>query len=268
MIIIGEKINGAISSVSDAIERRDEAFIRKLARRQADAGADYLDICAGRAPELEKAEITWLIGIVQSETDTPLCIDSPNPLLLAELVPQVKGRGIINSISGEGNKCDVLLPIVRDSGWDVIALTCDNDGIPFATEKKVEIAFRLIEKAGEYGVLPDRLFIDPLVLALSAVNDSMLNFMHAIEQIKARYPTVKFTSGLSNISYSMPYRKIINQIFLALAMSVGMDSAIVDPTNRDIIATILGTDVLMNRDKFCRNYNKAYRTGKIGPVKE
>ena len=134
--------------------------------------------------------------------------------------------------------------------------------------KKTEIAFRLIEKCAEYDIPPERIFIDPLVLALSAINDSMVNFMQAIVQIKEKYPTVKFTSGLSNISFGMPYRKIVNQIFLALAMSVGMDSAIVDPTNRDVAATILATEALLDKDKYCRRYNKAYRAGKIGPNKE
>ena len=102
---------------------------------------------------------------------------------------------------------------------------------------------------------------------MSAVNDSMVNFMRAITDIKAKYPAVRFTSGLSNISYGMPCRSIVNQLFLALAMSVGMDSAILDPTNREILATILATEALLNKDKFCRRYKKAYRDGKIGPKK-
>jgi 5-methyltetrahydrofolate corrinoid/iron sulfur protein methyltransferase len=267
MIIIGEKINGAIPSVSEAISRRDEAFIRELVRLQVNAGANYLDVCAGRAPENEKEEMTWLIGIIQSETEMPLCVDSPNPRLLREVLPLVKSKGIVNSISGEGDKCDVLLPIIRENGWDVIALTCDELGIPAEAKRKTEIAFRLIEKCAEYDIAPERIYIDPLVLALSAVNDSMLNFMQAITDIKARYPTVRFTSGLSNISYGMPYRKIINQLFLALAMSAGMNSAIVDPTNRDMAAAILAAEALLNKDRCCRNYNKAYRAGKIGPPK-
>lgn len=268
MIIIGEKINGAIPSVSDAISRRDEEYIRSLVRMQVSAGANYLDVCAGRAPEDEKEEITWLINIVQSETEVPLCVDSPNPYLLKEVLPLVKKKGIVNSISGEKDKCEVLLPVIKENGWDVIALTCDNTGIPAEWEKKTDVAFQLIEKCSEYDIAPERIYIDPLVLALSAVNDSMINFMLAIENIKAKYPTVNFTSGLSNISYGMPYRKVVNQLFLALSMSAGMNSAIVDPTNRDMLATILAAEALLNRDRCCRNYNKAFRAGKIGPIKK
>ena len=267
MIIIGEKLNGAIPSMSKIIETRDEEAVRDLVRRQVAAGADYLDICAGRAPEQEEEELLWLIQVVQSETDVPLCVDSPNPNLLKKVIPSVKGKGIINSVSGEGEKCDILYPLVQETGWDVVALTCDNSGIPNEAEKKVEIAFSLIEKAASYGITPDRIYIDPLVLSVSAVNDAMLNFVQAIKTIKAKYPTVKITSGLSNISFGMPYRKIINQIFLTLSLEAGMDSAIMDPTNRDLYASILATEVLMNRDPYCRKYNKAYRTGRIGPPK-
>lgn len=267
MIIIGEKLNGAIPSMSKIIEGRDEAAVRDLVRRQVTAGADYLDICAGRAPEQEEEELAWLIQIVQDETDIPLCVDSPNPHLLRKIVPTVRGKGIVNSVSGEGEKCDILYPLVQESGWDVVALTCDNDGIPNEAERKVEIACSLIEKAAPYGITPDRIYIDPLVLSVSAVNDAMLHFVQAIKTIKAQYPTVKFTSGLSNISYGLPYRKIINQIFLTLSLEAGMDSAIMDPTNRELYASILATEVLMNRDPYCRKYTKAYRSGKIGPPK-
>ena len=267
MIIIGEKLNGAIPSMSKIIEARDEEGVRDLVRRQVAAGANYLDICAGRAPEHEEEELRWLIDIVQSETDTPLCVDSPDPNLLKKIVPTVKGKGIINSVSGEGQKCEILSPVVQETGWAVVALTGANSGIPNEAEKKVEIAFSLIEKAATYGITPDRIYIDPLVLSVSAVNDAMLNFAQAIRTIKAQYPTVKFTSGLSNISFGMPYRKIINQIFMIMSMEAGMDSAIMDPTNRDLYASILATEVLLNKDPYCRKYNRAYRAGKIGPVK-
>lgn len=268
MIIIGEKINGAIPSTAKAIAGRDEEYIRNLAIRQTEAGANFLDVCAGGAPEMELEELTWLMNIVQDTVDTPLCLDSPNPQILKEVMPLAKKNGIINSVSGEGDKCEVIFPLLKDNDWEVVALTCDNKGIPADAKRKTEIAFELIEKAAAYGIGPERIYIDPLVLALSAVNDSMLNFMEAIRNIKAKYPTVKITSGLSNISYGMPYRKIVNQNFLALALSAGMDSAIVDPTNRDTYATILAAEALLNQDRFCRKYNKAYRAGRIGPVKD
>lgn len=267
MIIIGEKINGAIPSAAAAIENRDEAFIRNLARIQTDAGANYLDVCAGTAQEKELSTLEWLLDVVQDESDLPICVDSPDPHILEKVFPRIKKPGIINSVSGESDKCDVIYPMIQGTDWKVVALTCDDDGIPYTADKKAAIAFDLIEKADKFGITPDRILVDPLVMAVSAVSDSMLVFMESIRLIKAKYPTVLTTSGLSNISFGMPYRKVINLNFLALSMSAGMDSAIIDPTNRDVTATILAVDVLLNRDRCCRKYNKAYRTGKIGPVK-
>lgn len=269
MIIIGEKINGAIPSASKAIAERDENFIRNLVRIQTAEKVDYLDVCAGSVPEEEEEILTWLIDLVQEETDVPICLDSPDPELLLKLLPRIKKPGIINSVSGEGEKCKVLYPFLQDHPeWKVIALTCDNSGIPNEWQKKVDIASGLIDQAAEYHIDQERIFIDPLVLSLSAINDAMLNFMEAIRRIREKYPNVHFTSGLSNISYGMPYRKIVNQNFLSLALSVGMDSAIMDPTNRDMYATVLAVEALMNQDRCCRKYNKAYRAGKIGPVKK
>ena len=268
MIIIGEKINGAIPSSAGAIEARDAAFIRDLAVRQTEAGADYLDVCAGGDPEKELDALCWLVDTVQAAGDTPLCIDSPNPEILREVMPRVKRPGIINSVSGEGRKCEILYPLIKGTDWQVVGLTCDDGGIPYDAESKVRIADMLIEKAAGCGIAPGRIYIDPLVMALSAVNDSLLVFADAVRQIKAKYPEVKTTSGLSNISFGMPYRKAINLNFLTLAMQAGMDSAIIDPTNRDTYTTILAAEALLGRDKYCRKYTTAYRKGRIGPVKQ
>lgn len=267
MIVIGEKINGAIPSSAQAIQSRDAQFIQALAVRQTEAGADYLDICAGGAPENELGTMLWLIDTVQAVVDTPLCIDSPDPELIREVLPRVKRPGIINSVSGEGQKCEILYPLLRDTDWQVIALTCDDSGIPYDAASKVELADMLIRKAADYGIDPARIYIDPLVMALSAVNDSLLVFADAVRQIRAAHPTVKVTSGLSNISFGMPYRKAINLNFLTLAMQAGMDSAIIDPTNRDTYTTILAVEALLGRDKYCRRYSSAYRKGRIGPAK-
>lgn len=267
MIIVGEKINGAIPSVAEAIEKRDAAFIQNLVKRQVDAGVDYLDVCAGTSVDKELDALNWLLDIVQDETDTPLCVDSPNVCIIESVLPGVKRSGLINSVSGEGNKCEVIYPLMQGNDWQVIALTCDNNGIPDTMQKKVDISVTLVNKAAEYGIGPERIFIDPLVMSLAAVNDSMLSFMDAVREIKRLNPYVKTISGLSNISYGMPYRKIVNLNFLTLALSAGMDAAIIDPTNRDYYATVLTVEALLNRDKHCRRYYKAYRAGKIGPVK-
>ena len=267
MIIIGEKINGAIPKVAEAIEKHDISFVANLAIQQEVAGADYLDICAGVTSDKEYDVLCWLIDIVQENVEKPICIDSPDPEMLKKVFKRLKLPGLINSISLEGNKCDILLPILRENPqWGVIALCCDNEGIAASDEKKIRLAISLVELASDYGVTPSRIHIDPLVLALPTVNNSAMDFCIAAKEIKARYPDVNITAALSNISFGMPARGLINRNFLTLAMQSGLDSVIVDPINREIIGTIFATDALLGRDRLCRNYNKAFRSGKIGKL--
>lgn len=269
MIIIGEKINGAIPVIAEAIRNRDADLIRKRVIDQEAAGADYLDVCAGTSPEEEYDALCWLIDVVQEVATKPICIDSPDPHMLIKVFPKLDKPGLINSISLEGDKCEVLLPLLRDNPqWGVVALCCDQDGIPASAEIKVKNACILVEKAAEYGIAPERIHIDPLVLAVSAINDSAVQFFEAVRRIKEKYPTVKVTAALSNVSYGMPVRKLVNVNFLALSMAAGLDSVIADPLNRDVIGTIYATEALLGRDRLCRKYNTAYRKGKIGPVKQ
>ena len=139
MIIIGEKINGTIPSVKRAIEERDEAFIRSLAIGQADAGADYIDVCASTSTEKELATLTWLMEVVQDATETPLCIDSPNAHVIEQVFKLARRPGLINSVSEEGDKCDVIYPLIQGTEWQVIALTCDNKGIPSDVQTRIDI---------------------------------------------------------------------------------------------------------------------------------
>lgn len=267
MIIIGEKINGTIPSVKKAIEEKDESFIRNLALKQAEAGAHYLDICASTAPEFEVETLVWLMKIVQDAVDTPICIDSPNARTIEQVFKHAKRPGLINSVSEEGDKCEVIFPLIQGTDWQVIALTCDNRGIPSDVQTRVDITKVMVEKADKYGITPDRIHVDPLVLALSADNKSLLNFVETLTTLKGIFPTIKVTSGLSNISFGMPLRKVVNQNFLTIALYSGMDSAIIDPCNRDMLATLLAVEALLGKDRLCRNFSNAFRKNKIGPLK-
>ena len=267
MIIIGEKINGSIPSTAKAIQEKDEEFIRNLAIRQTETGADYIDIAAGTSPDLERETMKWLINIVQDTVDTPLCIDSSDCNVLLDMIPLVKKPGMLNSVSEEHGKCEILLPKVADSEWKIVALTCDNKGISTDPKVKFDIAVTIVEKAKKLGISEDRLFIDPLVTTISTSGESLLSFNETLKTIKNRYPEIHIISGLSNISFGMPYRKIINQQFFALAMSAGMDSAIMDPTSDDLRATLYAVEALLGRDRNCRKYLNAYRKGLVGPKK-
>jgi 5-methyltetrahydrofolate--homocysteine methyltransferase len=267
VIIIGEKINGSIPSTAKAIQEKNEDFIRNLAIRQAEMGADYIDVAAGTSPELERETLKWLIGIVQDAVDTPLCIDSSDCNVLLDMIPLAKKPGMLNSVSEEHGKCEVLLPKVADSEWKIVALTCDNRGISPDPKVKFEIAVTIVEKAKKLGIVEDRLFIDPLVTTISTNGESLLSFNETLMNIRKKYPEIHITSGLSNISFGMPYRKIINQQFLALAMNAGMYSAIMDPTADELRAARYAVEALLGRDKNCRKYLTAFRKGLIGPKK-
>ena len=268
MIIIGEKINGTIPAVGKAIAERDAEFIRSLTIIQSEAGSDYIDVCAGVTPDMELETIKWLLDIIQSATDVPVSLDSSNPVTIKEAFKYVSKPGIINSISLEGDKADIIFPLISDTEWACVALLCDDDGIPATVEKRLEIARVIIDRAAEKGISPNRLHIDPLVITLSTDIMSMSKFMSCTKEIKSWHPEIHITSGLSNISFGLPLRRSVNQSFLTLAMSVGMDSAIMDPTNREMLAALLATDALLGNDRFCRNYTTAYRKGRIGQKAE
>jgi 5-methyltetrahydrofolate--homocysteine methyltransferase len=265
MIIIGEKINGFIPSTLKAIEAKDDAFIRDLAEKQTKYGSAYIDVCAGTDPEIEHETLEWLIGLVQETTDTPLSIDSSDVSTIIDMIPLAKKPGIINSVSGEGDKCEKLFPVIADTEWNIVALTCDDEnGIPTDPNIKAKIAGDIIAKAAANGIVQERLFIDPLVTTLATTGDAFMSFGDAVRLIKEKYPDVHITSGLSNISYGLPYRRSINRVFLTLAMAAGMDSAIIDPISEDMRAAIFATEALLGKDNFCMNYLSAFRDGIIG----
>ena len=268
MIIIGEKINGSIPATARAIANKDEAFIRNLAIKQTEMGADYIDVAAGTSPEIERETIKWLMDIVQDTVDTPLCIDSSDCNVLLDMLPHAKRPGMLNSVSEEHGKCEILLPKIADTEWKIVALTCDNNGISSDPRVKFDICVTIVEKAKKLGITEDRLFIDPLVTTISTNGESLISFNETVKSIKAKYPTIHITSGLSNISFGMPFRKAVNQQFLALAMNIGMDSAIMDPLSDDMRATLFAVDALLGKDKNCRKYLTAFRKGLIGPSKK
>lgn len=259
MIIIGEKINGAIPNVRVAVERRDENPIRELAKKQTEAGAHYLDVCAGTAPEVEAEALIWMITVVQDAVGTPLCIDSPNARTIEKALRHTRQPGIVNSVHDAGEKCEIVFPLISGTKWQVIAQTENNHGMPKDSKGRLEIAGSIIEKACKYRITPDQIHIDPLVASISADNMSVLKFFESATLVKTAYPTVKTTAAISNISFGLPIRRLLNQQFYALAAFSGLDSAILDPCDRDMRDSILATDALLGRDRYCRRLTNSYR---------
>ena len=269
MIIIGEKINGAIPSVKQAIAEKNEALIIERTLAQANAGANFLDCAPSTATEVEYDTMLWLIGLMQGCTDVPLCIDSPNARLLARIIEEghLKKPGMVNSVNEEGDKCETIFPLIAGTPWEVVGLTCDQNGIPADPARKVEFAKRIIDKAARYGVSLSQLHIDPCVMALATMPSAMEDFAACIRQIHEYAPEVKVTGAISNISFDMPARKYVNMNCMAYAMAAGLDSAIMDPCSQDMMGTVYACEALQMRDKGGRKYNRAYRKGLFGGKK-
>lgn len=268
MIIIGEKINGSIPSMGKAIAAKDEEYIRNMAVKQAEAGANFIDVCASVPPEVEYDTLKWMLDLVQGAVDTPLAVDSPNADLLVKMIPFVKKPGLINSISMEGNKADTIFPAIADTKWEVVALLCDDSGIPQTAEKRLQVFEQIMAKAKEYGIDPSRIHIDPLVEMLCTSEDGVNMVISVIKEIKKRYPTIHVTGAVSNVSFNLPLRKIINQAFIVLAMNAGMDSAIFDPLDKTLMGMVYATEALMGLDDYCIEYITAYREERIGTPKK
>jgi len=269
MIIIGEKINGAIPSIKQAIAERNEALIIERTLAQAAAGANFLDCAPSTATEIEYETMVWLIGLMQGATNVPLCIDSPNAKLLARVIEEghLNKPGMVNSVNEEGDKCETIFPLIAGTPWEVVGLTCDQEGIPADPAKKVEIAKRIIDKAVQYGVSLNQLHIDPCVMALATQPRAMEDFAYCIQQIHNYAPEVKVTGAISNISFEMPARKYVNMHCMAYAIAAGLDSAIMDPCSQDMMGTIYACEALRMQDKGGRKYNRAYRKGLFGQKK-
>ncbi len=266
MIFIGEKINGSIPAVAEAIAKRDADFIRERARIQTEAGATFIDVCASVEDDVEVETLEWLIGLVQEVTDLPICIDSPNANSCVAAMKFCKKPGMINSVSGEGDKCDVVFPAIAGTDWQCIALLCAK-GIPASAEERLDVFHTIIDKANHYGVKVGNLHIDPLVEMLCTSEDGINMIVDVMHQIRKEQPTIHITGAVSNISFNLPVRRLLNQAFVVLSMNAGMDSAVLDPTNRDMMGMIYATEAMLGLDDYCMEYISAYREGLFGNKK-
>lgn len=261
MKIIGEKINGTRKRVAQAIAERDAEFIKDLAQKQAAAGSAWLDINAGTHPSQEPDDLIWLIENIQSVVETPLSLDSANPKALKIAIQAVKHTPMINSISAEPERLANILPIVAEHGCPVIALAMDEKKIPETAEKRFEIIASIRAVARSHGVPDSNLYFDPLAMTLSTNSQSGMVAFEVMRRVRQEYPEAHLTIGLSNISFGLPARSFVNRYFLALAIEAGLDSAILDPLDREIQAAILATELVLGRDKHCLNFIRASRKG-------
>jgi len=268
MIIIAEKINGSIPSCAKAIAARDEAHIKDLAKRQADAGAAFIDCCAS-VNEGELETLKWLIETIQSVTDCPISIDSPDVSVLIDAMSSCKKPGLFNSVSGEGNKIDLAFPILakpENKFWEIMVLLCDDTGIPKSAEKRIEVFDMAMVKAKGYGVEETRIHIDPLIEMLCTTDDGegVSMVLEVMKHIRTTHPKVNISGAISNISFNLPVRRLVNQAFAVIAISAGMTSAVMDPLSQDLRGVIYAAEAMIGLDDYCAEYTSAYRNGFFG----
>ncbi len=263
MLIIAERINASRKYIAQAILSENKAFIQNEAKAQDMAGADYIDVNAGTFVGEETEKLRWIVDAVQEVTDKPLCIDSPDPEVIKAMVPLALKTPMINSITLEPDRLQGILPIVAEYKTKVIALCQSEESMAETFEDKVLIAEKLVEKVTNAGILLTNLYIDPLVYPLSTNPLSAIATLQAIKKIMELFPEIHTTCGLTNVSYGLPARKLVNRTFLTSAIAHGLDSAIMDPTDKNLYSALQAALVVNGRDDYCMNFITAFRDGKI-----
>lgn len=265
MIIIGEKINATRESVGQAVSERNGDFIRELATSQDKAGAGYIDINAGSGNGSDGREaMKWMVETVKPVTDKPLVIDSDNPDII-EAGLQVYGNGpvMINSVTAEPERLNAVGRLASERGADVVALAMGAEGIPDNVNKRLDACDVIMKTLTGMRVLPEQIFFDPLVLPVSVDAGQGRVTLDTIREIKSRYPGAKTVAGLSNISYGLPDRALVNRTFLAMAAEAGLDAAILDPLDMKMMSVVRVGRLLGGKEKSARSYMIAHRKGKI-----
>jgi 5-methyltetrahydrofolate corrinoid/iron sulfur protein methyltransferase len=269
MIIIGERINGMFTDVKDAIASKNKQPVQELAKKQTEAGATYLDVNVGTAAADQEGTMQWLIETIQETCTTALCLDSQKPGVIAAGLKVVNADNglLLNSTplnkKSDEEVFDKYLEMADQAGpkANIIALTMDKNGVPQDVDTRVAIAAEIVQKAMEKGFDTQRLFIDPIALPVNVPNAQiqMLNIFNAIDQIKyLADPAPHMTIGLSNVSQGTSERSLINRIFLAMAMSHGLDSAIADALDEKLMNVVATSDMLMNKQIYSDSFLKVY----------
>jgi len=263
MLIVGELINASRKPIAEAIKNRDAEAIKKIAKDQYEAGADYIDVNAGIFVGQEGDYMEWLIKNVQEVVDAPCCIDSPDPKVIERGLAVHKGTPMINSISLEKDRYNALLPVIAGTDLKVVALCMSDEGMPETTEDRVKIADKLINGLVQNNVKLENIYVDPLVQPVSTKSTFGLEFLNAVEEIMTRFKGVHTICGLSNISYGLPVRKLLNKTCAVMAIAKGLDGLIINPLDKEMMAGIIAAETLIGRDDYCVNYLKAYREKKF-----
>jgi 5-methyltetrahydrofolate--homocysteine methyltransferase len=265
MLVIGEKINASNRSVAEAIARRDREFVASLARDEDDAGADFIDINSGMkngSQEYEAETMEWLVEVVQGATDKPLAIDSEVASLIEAGLGKYQGeRLIINSVTAEPDRLASIGSLAAEHHAWLVALAMGTNGIPSSVEERLDACEQIMAYLTRLGFTAEQIFFDPLILPIAVDSTQGIITLKTLEQIKSRYPGVKTVLGLSNISYGLPRRGLVNRAFLLMAAYAGLDAVILNPLDTKMMSLIKVADMLTGKDASCRGYMRAHQKG-------
>jgi 5-methyltetrahydrofolate--homocysteine methyltransferase len=257
VVVIGEKINPTgRKKLAAALQEGNLDYVAELATTQVAAGADVLDINVGVAGIDDVALLPKVVKLVASVVKSPLCIDTPNPEALAAALPVAPGKPLVNSVNGDEKSLRTVLPLVKDRGAAVIGLTMDENGIPATAEARLSVAGKIIERAAKLGIPIEDIVIDPLVLTVGADQQAGSVTLATIRLVRQEFG-VNINLGASNVSFGLPDRHTLNQVFLALAIGYGATCMITDPMK--LTASIRAADLLLGHDHLAKRWLTYFR---------
>ncbi len=261
--VIGERINGLFLDIRQAITERNTKPIQEWALKQKAGGAHWLDINTGPiADREEQAEImTWMVNaVIEVVGDFPVVIDTTNVLAMEAGLKAAKGKAMINSTTAEQDLMDQLFPLAAKYNAAIIGLTMNEKGVPKDADQRMALAAELVVNAYNHGIPMEDLYIDPLILPVNVAQDYVIEVLETLRQVRTlANPAPRTTIGLSNVSQKSPDRSLINRTFLAMAMSNGLDSAIMDANDDSLMDAAATTAILLNQSVYCDSYAKVFR---------
>ena len=260
MFIIGELINGMYQNIGKAIKEKDKAVIQKCALQQVKSGADALDINCGPASRDPLSDIQWLVEAVQEVTDKPLALDSSKPKVIEAGLKVIKNKAVINSTTADSDKLEIIVPLAKKYNAKLIGLTISAKGIPQNKDQRLELAANIVATCSDQGFPIEDLYLDPIVLPVNVAQAQMRDILEAIREFKIiSEPQPKTIVGLSNVSQGSCVRSIINRTFLTMALAYGLDAAILDPLDKELIDAAITAELILNKHIYCDSYLEAYR---------
>jgi 5-methyltetrahydrofolate corrinoid/iron sulfur protein methyltransferase len=260
MFVIGELINGMYVYIGKGIKEKDKAVIQKCALDQIKAGADALDINCGPASRQPLDDIQWLVQTIQEVTDKPIALDSSKPAVIESGLKVIKNPVIINSTTADPEKLDILVPLAKKYNAKLIGLTISTKGIPQNKDQRLELAATIVAYCTEQGFPIEDLFLDPIVLPINVAQAQMGDILEVIREFKIiSEPSPKSIVGLSNVSQGTCVRSLVNRTFLTMAVASGLDAAILDPLDKDLMDAAITAELILNKHIYCDSFLEAYR---------